>query len=34
MLGLELPEGIARRLDELAERPSIAAELETVAAFA
>jgi glutathione S-transferase len=34
MLGVELPEGIARRLDELAERPSIAAELETVAAFA
>ena len=32
MLGVELPEGIARRLDELAERPSIAAELETVAA--
>ena len=34
MLGVQLPEGIARRLDELAERPSIAAELETVAAFA
>jgi glutathione S-transferase len=34
MLGVELPEGVARRLDELAERPSIAAELETVAALA
>ena len=30
MLGVELPQRLARWLDELARRPSIAAEIETV----
>jgi stringent starvation protein A len=34
LLGVELPAAIAARLDELADRPSVAAELEIVAALA
>jgi glutathione S-transferase len=34
VLGYELPERIAARLQEVSSRPSVAAELETVASFA
>lgn len=34
MLGVELPERLAGRLDELSERPAVAAELDVVAALA
>jgi glutathione S-transferase len=34
LLGVELPERIGARLDELAERPAVAAELDVVAALA
>ena len=34
LLGVELPEGLAERLDTLAERPAIAAEFGIVAALA
>jgi RNA polymerase-associated protein len=34
LLGVELPERLATRLDELAERPAVAAELDIVAALA
>jgi glutathione S-transferase len=34
LLGVELPDRLAGRLDELAERPSVAAEIDVVAALA
>jgi len=34
LLGVELPERLAGRLDELAQRPAVAAELDVVAALA
>jgi glutathione S-transferase len=34
LLGVELPERLGARLDELAERPAVAAELDVVAALA
>ena len=34
LLGVELPDRLAARLDELAERPAVAAELDVVAALA
>jgi glutathione S-transferase len=34
MLGVELPDRLAGRLEELAERPAVAAELDVVAALA
>jgi hypothetical protein len=34
LLGVELPERLAAKVDELAERPSVAAEVDVVAALA